>query len=215
MKLRLARRAGVLLVGVLLAACTTHSTAAPQSSVVTQTEVVGTTTPPPTYVPPPAQTVTPLPPSASPGAGEVEKPCPYIASTPEENPTTNVADIDGSHVYRTTIITTTKPVGCRFYFYAPSFYAIADIVPTTFATDVDAHNAMVLTADAGTEAQGHPQIVPGVDAVVFRTKFFGEDGAQDWACAFAKGRVMVVVHTERTDTSLNALELAAAIAPKF
>ncbi|MEO6885798.1 MAG: hypothetical protein ABI232_05865 [Jatrophihabitantaceae bacterium] len=127
----------------------------------------------------------------------------------------NVADIEGDHVYRTTVLTGLKPVGCRFYFYAGAYEAIADIVPTTFTTSVQATNAMILTSRAGTEAIGKKAIVPGVDAVLYRTRFFGEDGARDWACVFAKGKVMVVVHTQRTDTSLNALLLAKAVAPKF
>jgi hypothetical protein len=54
-----------------------------------------------------------------------------------------------------------------------------------------------------------------VDAVLFRTRFFGPDGVRDWACAFAAGRLMVVVHTQRADTSLNALLLAKAIARRI
>jgi len=73
----------------------------------------------------------------------------------------------------------------------------------------------VLTGQAGSQVQGKPAIVPGVDAVLYRTKFFGPDGARDWACVFAKGKVMVTVRTQRTDTSLNALLIAQAIAAKF
>ncbi|MDT4910575.1 MAG: hypothetical protein QOI69_3816, partial [Pseudonocardiales bacterium] len=36
-----------------------------------------------------------------------------------------------------------------------------------------------------------------------------------WACVFAKGKVMVLVRTQRKDTSLNALLIAQAIAAKF
>ena len=57
--------------------------------------------------------------------------------------------------------------------------------------------------------------VPGVDGVCFRTKFFGPDGGRDWAFVFAKGRTLVVVRTQRTDTSRNAVYLAQAIAAKF
>ena len=184
----------------------------PPDSTVTQT-VVHSTSVAPTYVPPPAETVAPLPPEAKPAAGEKEEACPYIASMPTDDPNVNVGDIDGSRVYRTTVLTKLNPVGCRFYFWSGPFYAIADIVPTTFDTVDEAHNAMVLTGEAGKDASGRSDIVPGVDAVLFRTKFFGEDGDQDWACVFAKGKVMVVVHTERTDLSFNALELAKAVAP--
>jgi hypothetical protein len=114
------------------------------------------------------------------------------------------------------VLTSLKPVGCRFYFYAPPYEAIADIVPRTFDSALDAHNAMVLTATrTGTQATGKAAILKGVDAVLYRTKFFGPDGARDWACAFAKGRLMVIVHTQRSDTSLNALLLAKAVAARI
>ena len=192
---------------------------APSPSVITQTHTITrspTVTPPPTtFTPAPPRTVAPLPPGAGPAAGEVEKRCPYIASSPDQNAKTNVADIDGSHVYRTTVLTRFRPVGCRFYFYAPPYEAITDIEPHRFATTVEAHNAMVLTGRAGLQPLGKPDIVPGVDAVLYQTRFFGPDGRRDWACVFAAGRTMVVVHTQRADTSLNALLIARAIAGKF
>ncbi|MDT4988970.1 MAG: hypothetical protein QOI74_3064, partial [Micromonosporaceae bacterium] len=49
----------------------------------------------------------------------------------------------------------------------------------------------------------------------YRTKFFSRDGTQDWAFVFAKGEHMVIIHTQRKDTSRNALYLAQAIAGKF
>ncbi|WAX55273.1 hypothetical protein M6B22_12005 [Jatrophihabitans cynanchi] len=200
-----------------LGACSSSATDSPVVQDSTQTRTVTrTATAQPTYLPPPARTVTPQPPGSRLPRGEVERACPYIASTPQENAQHNVADIEGDHVYRTTVLTDLAPVGCRFYFYAGPYEAIADIVPRTFDSALAAHNAMVLTAQrTGSQASGRSDIVPGVDAVLFRTKFFGPDGARDWACAFAKGKVMVVVHTQRTDQSVSALELAKAIASKF
>lgn len=199
---------------VVLAGCSSKATPPPDRTVsrtVTQTNTVA-----PSFVPPPATTVAPLPPGAKPGKGEVERRCPYIASTPEQNAAVNVQDIEGDHVYRTTVLTGYQPVGCRFYFYAGPFEAIADFQPRTFVSALDAHNAMVLTATrTGVDADGRPDIVPGVDAVIFRTNFFGPDGRRDWACAFAKGKVMVVVHTQRSDQSVSAVSLAQAIAAKF
>lgn len=205
----------LLIAAAVLAGCSSASSpAAPNDSTVTQT-VVHTTEVAPTYVPPPATTVAPLPPRATPAAGEREVSCPYIESMPTEDGAPNVGEINGDRVYRTTVVTNLKPVGCRFYFWSDPFHAVVDIVPSTFGSEADAYNAMVLTGQAGKDGFGQKGIVPGVDAVAYRTKFFGEDGDQDWACAFAKGKVMVVVHTDRTDTSLNAIELAKAIAPKF
>ena len=159
--------------------------------------------------------MTPLPPGSPPPSGEVEKACPYVASTPNDNPDVNVADMEGDHVYRTTVLTALKPVGCRFYFYAGPYEAVADILPQTFATPVAANNAMVKTGEAGANYDGRKNIIKGVDAIVYQTKFFGEDGNQDWACVFAKGKVMVVVHAQQTNTSFNALQIATAVAPKF
>jgi hypothetical protein len=51
--------------------------------------------------------------------------------------------------------------------------------------------------------------------VCYRTKYFGPDGAKDWAFVFAKGNHMVIVHTQRKDTSRNAFYLGRAIAAKF
>jgi hypothetical protein len=199
---------------VVLTGCTSNSTPPPGqklSRTLTQTNTIE-----PSFVPPPPKTVTPLPPNAKPGAGEVEKRCPYIASTPAQNTAVNVQDIEGDHVYRTTVLINFKPVGCRFYFYAGPFEAIADFQPRTFTSALDAHNAMVLTATkTGVESDGRPNIVPGVDAVIFRTNFFGPDGKRDWACVFAKGKVMVIVHTQRSDQSVSAVSLAQAIAAKF
>lgn len=207
----------LLAVSGVLSACTSSSKGSGPTTDRTVTSTVTTTRTPSVtpYTPAPATTVAPLPPGAAPAKGEVEKPCPYIASTPEQNPDVNIADIEGDHVYRTTVLTNHKPVGCRFYFYAGPYEAVADIVPRTFATAKDAHNAMVLTAQAGKDAMGEPNLVKGVDGVLYRTKFFGDDGDRDWACVFAKGKVMVIVHTQRKDTSRNALYIAQAIAAKF
>jgi hypothetical protein len=210
------RVCALALVGAAILAGCTSGRSAPGTTTERTVVQTLTRTPSPSFTPSPARTVRPLTPNAAPAAGEVEKRCPYIASTPAENAAVNVADIEGDHVYRTTVLTKSTPVGCRFYFYAGAFEAIADIVPRRFATPLDAHNAMVLTStQTGTQAQGKANIVPGVDAVLFRTKFFGPDGDRDWACVFAKGAVMVIVHTQRTDQSLSALLLAKALAPKF
>lgn len=199
--------------GVLLAGCTAASPPPAAQRTRTSTQVI---TQAPTFVPAPARTVRPQPPGSRLPRGEVERRCPYIAATPDENPKVNVADIEGDHVYRTTVLTDLRPVGCRFYFYAPPYEAIADIVPRRLATALDAHNAMVLTATkTGTDATGKPGIAKGVDAVLFRTRFFGPDGRRDWACAFAKGRLLVIVHTQRADTSLSALLLAEAVARRI
>lgn len=213
------RTARVLLGGVVLTVVLSSCTA--QQHVVTTTRdttvhatVTETSKAPPPFKPKPATTLAPLVPGQQPAAGEVEKACPYILSTQDQGPN-SMADLEGDRVYRTTVLTTMKPVGCRFYFYAPPYEAIAEITTRTFPTSAQAHDAIVLTSQTGTAAEGKKDIVPGVDAVMYRTKFFGPDGASDWACVFAKGKVMVLVRTQRKDTSLNALLIAQAIAAKF
>jgi hypothetical protein len=164
-----------------------------------------------TYVVPPAATVGALGSAhAAMPAGEVEGTCPYIANQ-------DFADLEGDRVYRTSTLTTLKPVGCRFYFWAGPFEAIGDIMPATLATPTDAYNAMVATGAAGTGTIGVKDLAPGVDAVLYKTSYFGPDNAKggDWACAFAKGNVMVIVHTQQTNVSYNARAIAAAIVGKF
>jgi hypothetical protein len=180
--------------------------------------VTATRTPPPprsTFTPAPARSVAPLVAGARPARGEVEKPCPYIKSTQDQDPKHSLAVLEGDRVYRTTVLTRLKPVGCRFYFWALPYEAIADILPRRFATATEAYNAMVRTGDAGHQAEGQPNFVPGIDGVLYRTRFFGPDGARDWAFVFAAGRTMVIVHTQRDDIALNALLIARAIARRF
>lgn len=207
----------VAIVALAVAGCT--SSAAPRTPPRTHTQTVTQTRPAPavTFTPAPAATVRPLPPGAKVRAGERDGSCPYIrAGLNVDNGTgTNLADIEGDRVYRVTRLTRYHPVGCRFYFYAPPYEAVTDIRPMTFSTPTAAYNAMVRTAEAGSEQIAARDFVPGVTGVSFRTKYFGPDGAKDWAFVFAKGRVMVGVYTQRRDTSRNALYIARAIVGKF
>jgi hypothetical protein len=214
----------VLSCALLCVACTGRTTAAPSTAPTTQVTVTETlpvpSSSPPTsrppspssapssYVPPPAVTVTPLPPGHALPAGEVDGSCPYVS-------TKDAADLEGNRIYRSTILKSLAPVGCRFYFWCCDYEATADILPQTFATPVMAYNAMVATGRAGLTATGVKDLVPGVDAVLYQTKFYSGDGGKDWACTFAKGKVMVTVHTHQNNISFNAKHLAATIAAKF
>jgi hypothetical protein len=211
----------IVLAGLMLAGCTSGSSGdGTPGPTVTGTETITHTLPPtrtPTFKPPVPAAVAPLPPGSSPHKGEKDKSCPYIRSGLNEDGGggVNLADIEGDRVYRTTVLTRYRPVGCRFYFYAPPYEAVADIRPRTFRTATEARNAMILTARTGTELITERNVVKGVDGICFRTKYFGQDGKRDWAFAFAKGKVLVVVYTQRNDTSRNALYIAQAIAGKF
>ncbi|MDT4925341.1 MAG: hypothetical protein QOG01_3054 [Pseudonocardiales bacterium] len=215
------RLLSVVLAMLVLAGCTSSgSTNGTPGPTVTGTKTVVHTlapTGPAPFRPPAPATVRPLAPGAKPHPGEKDKSCPYIRSGLNEDNGggVNLADIEGDRVYRTTVLTSFRPVGCRFYFYAPPYEAVADIRPRTFRTAVETRNAMILTARTGTELITERNFVKGVDGICFRTKFFGEDGKRDWAFAFAKGKVLVVVYTQRYDTSRNALYIAQAIAGKF
>lgn len=209
--------AGALLV---LAGCSSSGAPPPPPSTSTVVStVVGTRTPTPraSFTPAPATTVRPLPPDAGPHPGEKDGRCPYIRPglNVDSGGGANVADLEGDRIYRTTLLTGDRPVGCRFYFYAPPYEAVTDIRPRTFATPTDAYDAMVLTAEAGGNQITEKNFVPGVTGICFQTRYFGPDGRRDWAFVFAKGRTMVGVYTQRSDTSRNALYLARAIAGKF
>ncbi|WP_375477898.1 hypothetical protein [uncultured Jatrophihabitans sp.] len=206
----------------VLAGCTASATSSPTSPAVTHTVVEGTrtaTSAPAISPPRPAKSVQPLPPGRAPRAGEAQRACPYIRTGLDEDPagakSANVADIEGDRVYRTVVLTRLRPVGCRFYFYAPPYEATAEIRPATYPTATAARDAMVLTARTGTEQLTERDFVAGLTGICYRTAFFGPDGRRDWAFVFAKGRVLVTVYTQRSDTSRNALYLAQAIAAKF
>jgi hypothetical protein len=150
--------------------------------------------------------------------GEVDGSCPYIRAglNIEAEPTgNNFADLEGNRVQRVTRLTTLKPVGCRFYF-ENDYHPIGDILPMTYPSADEAYNAMVTTAEAGTAVQGVPSFLPGVDGISFRTKLYAPDAGQDWAFAFAKGKVLVVIRTDQnSNLPANAEYIAKAIANKF
>lgn len=197
----------------LLAACSSSGSPESTGTTHTTTQTITTHRPPSTakpapFTPAPARTVVGLPPGQQPPRGEKEGPCPYIS-------TQDAADTEGNRIYRTTVLTTLHPVGCRFYFWCCDYHATMDILPRTFGTPTEAYNAMVRTGEAGANVQGIPALIKGVSAVAYQTKFYGPDGATDWACTFAKGKVMVTVNTNQNDVSFNAKQLAKMIAPKF
>lgn len=162
--------------------------------------------------------VPPRPPGQPLPSGEVDGSCPYIKPGPniDTDPAgDDFADLEGSRVQRVTLLTTLKPVGCRYYFQ-DDYHPTGDILPKTYSSADEAYNAMVVTAEAGTSAQGVPSFVPGVDGISFRTKLNAPDAGQDWAFAFAKGKILVVVRTDQnSNLPANAENIAKAIVDKF
>jgi hypothetical protein len=211
----------VAVVAVLLALAGCTSSGTPQGPDGTVTHVTGTTThtvPPPKRYHPPAPTFRkPLPPGAPAPKGEKDGPCPYVKAGLDVTADTgvNMANLEGDRIYRTTTLTDLNPVGCRFYFYAPPYVPEAEIAPRTFASHREAYDAMILTARTGKNLIPERGFVHGVDGICFQTKFFRDDGNNDWAFVFAKGKVMVVVYAFQTNTSRNAFYIAKAIAKKF
>src|SRR5262249_14683759 len=108
-----------------------------------------------------------------------------------------------------------QSAGCRFYFYAPPYEAIAEIRPFTLATPHAARDAMILTAGTGRELITEQNFAPGLTGICFRTKFFRQDGTRDWAFVFAKGRRMVMGHPHRWHPPRPALYIPGAIAAHF
>ena len=207
--------------GLVLGGCTSSGTPAGPTATRTIVQTETASAPAAAFTPAPAGSVRPLPPGGGLRAGELDRSCPYIRAGLDSEPTDgpNVADLEGDRVGQVTVLTGYRPNGCRFYFaysYGTTRHeAVADILPRTFATATEAHNALVLTARAGTEPISEPGFVAGVDGIAYRTRFFGPDGARDWAFAFAKGKVLVVVHTQQTNTSRNAVNLGRAVVGEF
>jgi hypothetical protein len=213
------RRLVLVVAGALaLAGCTSSGPAQPAPTTIVHPTTTTRTRHVPglKFTPPPATTVAPQPVGSKLPKGEVDRSCPYIKGGLDSEPASgpNVASLEGDRVGRITVLTKLHPMGCRFYFsYSPN-EAVADILPRRFRTKTAAFNAMIGTAKAGSEAETYQNFVRGVTGISYRTRFYGPDGKQDWAFVFAKGKVMVVVHTQQ-DLSFNARALAKAIVRKF
>lgn len=209
----------LVVAALLVAGCTSSGTPQPGSDgTVTHTRTITGTRPAPasSFRPPRPTFRRPLPPGTPTRQGEKDHPCPYIRTglDVDAGGGVNLADLEGDRVYRNTVLTSYHPVGCRFYFYAPPYPALAEIQPHRFPTARDAFDAMIRTARTGHELITERNFARGLTGICFRTKFYAADGVRDWAFVFAKGKTMVIVYTFRTDTSRNALYIARAIAGK-
>ena len=197
-------------VALLLAGCS-RGTPPPVVTTTVVTTVVSSPakpTPAPTFHPAPASYVPVLPGDGSLPAGQVAADCPYLD-------TLTAMDIEGNRVGQTAI-SAAKPTACTFY------YAYAPVRPTLADHPAEVRHRYGRLqrdgADGRSRAARSTVVVassPGVDAVLYRTKFYQPDGGRNWACSFAKGTTVVTVRTDRTDTSYNALQIAKTIAGKF
>lgn len=138
--------------------------------------------------------------SAPAGVRELPGPCPYIADQVW-------ADQEGNRVGRSVRLAS-DPVGCRFYFAYDAAQITGEIRLQRFATATEAFNAVA------TAATGHPEFVDdrsiGDGSISIRTPL---QGTPTWECVFARGRLVVTVHTSQSDTSNNARTLARLIVP--
>ena len=136
-------------------------------------------------------------------------PCPFIG-------TQDAADLEGNRIGRVVVVRQRgTAVGCEFYFDPNWGYPrmTMRISSTRYHSGQAAYTAMVRAAPPG--AIGVRDLVPGVDAVLYRTRFYAPDGDHDWACTFAEGTTVVTVVTDQTNTSEDARNVAAAVAPRF
>jgi len=225
--IRVLKLVAALAAALVMAGCTSSAGPATGERTITSTQTLTRPTAPSTprssaTLPKPfalaAVNVPPRPPGQPLPKGEVDGSCPYLRAglNIEPEPTgNNFADLEGNRVQRVTRLTSLKPVGCRFYFQG-DYHPTGDILPVTYSSAVQAHNAMVVTAEAGSSAQGVPSFVPGVDGISFQTKLNAPDAGQDWAFAFAKGNIMVVVRTDQNkNLPADAEYIAKAIVGKF
>ena len=93
-----------------------------------------------------------------------------------------------------------------------------ELVSSTYATELDAHNALARLAGGGTDPVQRTVGAAGAASTVgvaFRTTVDPADGARDWEFSFAKGTTLVEVKTAVNDTSEDAFGVAQAVYPKF
>lgn len=134
---------------------------------------------------------------------ETEADCPWI-----DNHT--AWDLEGNRVGRSTVLSTDPP-GCRFYFAYDLSQMTMQITTQVFDDPIDAWNAMVTASLAGANPAAAQGIGDG--AVLYQTSFADGPYLNDWACAFTKGRLLVIVNTNQQWPSQDARNVAAAIAP--
>jgi hypothetical protein len=111
-----------------------------------------------------------------------------------------------------------KQIGCTFYALQHSPLHNSEHLPgphqpaarfsvTRYPDATAAHNAMILTADAGRNPQ-QVDVGAGRVGLAYRVKFYPRDHGKDWACAFNVGAKLAVIKTVSTDASYNVVTLA-------
>ncbi len=207
-----AQRAAALVAAALCVAVTGCSSgdAAPTPTTSTATQTVTSTRPPP-----PSGPV-----DTGPTKVATAPSCPVLAKQ-------SAADKVGMRLARITVLTSGgRTVGCRFFALqgsplsqsehlpGPKQPAI-EIVSTRYSSDTAAHNAFVRLAQREGSNLQQASIVGQAPGVCFQTEFYAADKGMDWACAFSKAKITVVVRTVVTIPALNAILVARAVAQNF
>jgi hypothetical protein len=206
------RRAAVVLAGLVCSVATgcTSGSADPGTATTTTTRTVTNTRP--------AAPSGPL--ATGPTSAAAASSCPFLSKQ-------SAADKVGMRLARITVLTSGgKPIGCRFYALQGSPLSQSEHLPgpkqpaveilsTRYSSPLAAHNALVrLAQQQGTNLQ-QASIVGQAPGACFQTAFYPHDRGKDWACAFSKGTIMVVVRTVVTTPALSAILVSRAIAAKF
>lgn len=139
--------------------------------------------------------------------------CPYLR-------TAYVHETIGMRLGRLTVLRRgARVVGCRFYASQGSLsqsehlpgprQPVVEVVTRRYASATDAHNAFVIIARRGRNAQ---QVRIGrVPGVCFQIPFYPKDHGTDWACATSAGSTEVVVRTVDTTGTFNAAAIIGAV----
>jgi hypothetical protein len=158
--------------------------------------------------------VHPVPIVAGPTHAAAASRCPFV-TTPYVHTTM------GMRLGRITVLRSGgNVVGCRFYALQGSYLhaqenlpgprqPVVEITTQRYASARDAHNAFVLLARAGRNAQRTDLGV--AVGVCFQTDFDPHDHGQDFACAGNKGSLEVVVRTVDTTGTFNTVAIAHAV----
>ena len=131
-----------------------------------------------------------------------------------------VRDTMGMRLGRITRLHGGGATGCRFYALQDSALhasehlpgpkqPVLEIVVRRFPTPVEAHNAVVLVARAGRDAQ-RVDLGRAVGAC-FQTAFYPKDRGKDYACAANVGRIEVVVHSVDTTGTYSTATVTRAV----
>jgi hypothetical protein len=184
----------------LLGACSGGAAPAVTDSTVVRT-ATATRTPTPTPLPTGAIDVGPV--STVPGV------CPYLDVPTAEGE-------EGNRIGGTVVLRADgRTVGCRFSYYYDDGHPVLEITSTRFRSPTLAYNAMVRLGQSGTHQIPVPDLIPGVDGVLYQTAFNPPDQRLDWACSFATAESVVTVKTDQQNVSFNARNIAKTIAAKF